>query len=215
MIGDCETAALVGNDGSIDWMCFPRFDSDACFAALLGGPEHGHWSLAPAGEITGCVAALSRRHADPGDRAGDRRGRGAAHRLHAAAPRRAKIIRVVEGISGTVPMKMELVVRFDYGHTVPWMKRLADNALRAISGPHSLVLRSPVDNHGQDLTTVSEFSVRQGDRVPFVLTYQASHLPPPGPAISKPNLVETERAWKEWCCSALRGSRGARRSCAR
>jgi GH15 family glucan-1,4-alpha-glucosidase len=119
MIGDCESAALVGNDGSIDWLCFPRFDSDACFAALLGGPEHGRWSLAPAGEVTGA----SRRYR------GDTlileteletpRARCASSTSCRCARARAPIVRIVEGISGSVPMKMELVVRFDYGHMVP------------------------------------------------------------------------------------------------
>ncbi len=198
MIGDCETAALVGRDGSIDWMCFPRFDSEACFAALLGKSEHGHWKLAPTGQVT----RIRRRYrgntliletefetADGAVRLID------FMPLRDGAP---KLIRVVEGKSGSVSMKMELVIRFDYGLTVPWIKRLPDNALRAISGPHSLVLRSPVESHGRDLKTVAEFAVRQGDRVPFVLAYEASHLPPPGPADFDDELTETERAWSEW-----------------
>jgi GH15 family glucan-1,4-alpha-glucosidase len=198
MIGDCETAALVGRDGSIDWMCFPRFDSEACFAALLGKREHGHWKLAPAGDVTqvrrryrGNTLILETEFetADGAVRLID------FMPLRDGAP---KLIRVVEGLSGSVPMNMELVIRFDYGLTVPWIKRLPDNALRAISGPHSLVLRSPVESYGRDLTTAAEFSVRQGDRVPFVLAYQASHLPPPGPADFDKELTETERAWSEW-----------------
>jgi GH15 family glucan-1,4-alpha-glucosidase len=198
MIGDCESAALVGNDGSIDWLCFPRFDSDACFAALLGGPEHGRWSLAPAGEITG---ASRRYRGDTLILETELETSEGAVRLIDFMPLRhgtRTIIRIVEGISGSVPMKMEFVVRFDYGRMVPWMKRLPDNGLRAISGPHSLVLRSPVDNRGQDLKTVSKFTVGKGDRVPFVLTYEASHLPPPGPIDFEAELAETEDAWQEW-----------------
>jgi GH15 family glucan-1,4-alpha-glucosidase len=198
MIGDCETAALVGRDGSIDWICFPRFDSDACFAALLGNREHGHWRLAPAGDVT---AVRRRYRQDTLILETELETAEGAVRLIDFMPLRngaPKVIRLVEGLSGTVAMKMDLVVRFDYGRTVPWMKRLPDNALRAISGPHSLVLRGPVECRGQDLTTVSEFSVRHGDRVPFVLSYQASHLPPPDPADFEGELAKTERAWKEW-----------------
>jgi GH15 family glucan-1,4-alpha-glucosidase len=199
MIGDCETAALVGRDGSIDWLCFPRFDSDACFAALLGDRSHGHWSLAPAGKVT----EVRRRYR------GDtliletkfETAEGAVRLIDFMPLRhdRRTVIRVVEGISGSVPMNMELVIRFDYGRTVPWLKRLPDNALRAISGPHSLVLRSPVATHGRDLTTVSEFTVGKGDRVPFVLSYEASHLPPPGPVDFEEEFAETEHDWQDWC----------------
>jgi GH15 family glucan-1,4-alpha-glucosidase len=199
LIGDCETAALVGCDGSIDWLCCPRFDSDACFAALLGGPEHGRWRIAPAGEVT----AVQRRYR------GDtliletelETAEGVVRLIDFMPLRhgRRTVVRVVEGSSGSVRMKMELVVRFDYGRTVPWMKRLPDNALRAISGPHSLVFRSPVESQGRDLTTVSEFVVGEGDRVPFVLSYEASHLPPPGPVDFEGELAETEHAWLEWC----------------
>jgi GH15 family glucan-1,4-alpha-glucosidase len=198
MIGDCESAALVGNDGSIDWLCFPRFDSDACFAALLGGPEHGHWTIAPAGEVTG----VQRRYrGDTLILETDLECAEGVVRLIDFMPLRQgtrTVVRIVEGLSGTVAMEMTLVVRFDYGRTVPWMKRLPDNALRAISGPHSLVLRTPVHSHGRDLTTVSEFTVGKGDRVPFVLSYEASHLAPPDPLDFEGELAETEQAWREW-----------------
>lgn len=198
LIGDCETAALVGNDGSIDWLCFPRFDSDACFAALLGEPGHGHWTIAPAGNVTG----VHRRYrGDTLILETDLETAEGAVRLIDFMPLRhdtRTVVRIVEGLSGSVAMEMRLVVRFDYGLTVPWMKRLPDNALRAISGPHSLVLRTPVESHGRELTTVSEFTVGAGDRVPFVLSYDASHLDLPGPLDFESELAETEQAWQEW-----------------
>lgn len=199
LIGDCESAALVGRDGSIDWLCWPRFDSDACFAALLGNHDHGHWQIAPA-----AGAARTDRHY--------RDNTLILHTDFETAEGRVRlidfmpirdgapdIVRIVEGLDGRVAMAMELVIRFDYGLTVPWVKRLDDGALRAVAGPHSVVLRTPVETRGQDLRTVAEFTVEKGDRVPFVLVYQPSHLPPSSAVDWNDALEETEDFWSDWC----------------
>jgi GH15 family glucan-1,4-alpha-glucosidase len=197
LLGDLQTAALVHRTGSIDWCCFPRFDSGACFAALLGEPEHGRWLLAPASE--------SRRT--------ERRYRPLTlilETIHETAegsvrvidfmPPRGKapdIVRIVEGISGRVPMRSQLIIRFDYGHIVPWVRRI-DDARVAIAGPDALCLRTPVDVHGEELTTVSDFVVASGDRVPFVLTWFPSHEAIPEPVDADVALAETESFWLEW-----------------
>ncbi|MEA2586971.1 MAG: hypothetical protein QOF33_5056 [Thermomicrobiales bacterium] len=197
LLGDLQTAALVDQTGSIDWCCFPRFDSGACFAALLGGPEHGRWLLAPATSI----------------RRAERRYRqdtlilesvyetaeGAVRVIDFMPPRgRAPdIVRIVEGIHGRVPMRAELVVRFDYGQTVPWVQRV-DDALLAVAGPDALCFRTPVDLHGENLTTVADFVVGPGERVPFVLTWFPSHEPLPSPVDPEQALADTEAYWSDW-----------------
>ncbi len=197
LIGDCHTAALVGRDGSIDWLCLPRFDSGACFAALLGTEDHGRWLLAPA-EGGACVR---RRYRDDTlileseyDTA-----EGAVTVVDCMPPRtRAPdLIRIVVGRRGRVAMRMQLVIRFDYGSIVPWVRRL-DGGIRAIAGPDALVMRSPVALRGENLTTVAEFTVAAGERVPFVLTWHASQDDPP-PAIDADEVLGcTEQWWREW-----------------
>jgi GH15 family glucan-1,4-alpha-glucosidase len=198
LIGDCETAALVACDGSIDWLCWPRFDSGACFAALLGGPEHGRWRIAPADES----ARVRRRY----------RGRtliletefetaeGAVTVVDYMPPRDdvADLVRMVVGRRGRVPMRTELVLRFDYGSIVPWVSRLDDGRLRAIAGPDMVVLRSDVALHGRALTTVGDFAVAAGERVAFVLSYAPSHEAPPPPVDPDAALADTEAFWQEW-----------------
>ena len=201
LVGDTQTAALVGRDGSIDWLCFPRFDSGACFAALLGDEENGRWLLAPAGE----VHRTTRRYR--GDtlvletefRTGD-----GTVRLLDCMPIRGKapdVIRIVEGVDGRVPMSMELIIRFDYGRVVPWVFRREDS-LSAIAGPDALCLRTPVETRGEGLTTVAEFEVVPGDRVPFVLTWHPSHEPPPEPLDALGDLDETAAWWEDWSSGA-------------
>jgi GH15 family glucan-1,4-alpha-glucosidase len=197
LIGDLQTAALVGRNGSIDWLCFPRFDSGACFAALLGDERHGRWLMAPAGEVkqtsrryrVGTLVLDTEFETDTG-----------SVRVVDFMPPRGKapdVVRIVEGMSGTVPMRMELVIRFDYGSIVPWVKR-SDNAVTAIGGPDGLVLRTPVETRGKDLTTVAEFEVGAGDWVPFTLTWHASSDPLPHPIDPSVALRQTVDFWADW-----------------
>src|SRR5579885_2321338 len=179
LIGDNHTAALVGRDGSIDWLCLPRFDSAACFAALLGTPEHGRWLLAPAGEVR---ATARRYRGDTLVLETDFAVHGGAVRIVDCMPRRQDepaVVRTVYGLRGRVPMHMQLVIRFDYGRIVPWVRRLEDGTLTAIAGPDALCLRTPVALRGQDFTTVARFTVGEGERVPFMLQWYPSHRPPP------------------------------------
>jgi len=214
LIGDCRTAALVGRDGSIDWLCWPRFDSEACFAALLGSREHGRWLIAPQGK-----AQVTRQyrpntlvletHFETPD--------GAAT-LVDFMPRRcdhSTIVRFVIGTRGRVAMHTELILRFGYGAIVPWVTRVETGALRAIAGPDMVVRHSPVHVRGKDMTTVGEFTVSRGETIPFVLTYSRSHLPMPNPIDSTGALAETETYWREWssrCRPAGRWSDVVRRS---
>jgi len=200
LLGDCETAALVGIDGSVDWLCWPRFDSAACFAALLGGPEHGCWKLAPD------QPPLSVRRAyrddtlvletvfDTAD--------GQVALIDFMPPRgeNSDLVRIVEGRRGSVCMEMDLCLRFDYGRTVPWVMRDRHADIAAVAGPHLVTLRTPLTLQGGDFHTRSRFAVRQGERIPFVLTYGVSHLPPPAPVDAEAALVETMAFWEEWAC---------------
>jgi len=164
LIGDCQTAALVGRDGSIDWLCWPRFDSPGCFAALLGGSEHGRWMLHPADD----VRHTTRQYRDHSLVLESRfeTGSGVVTVVDFMPPRgdNSDVVRLVRGESGRVRMAMELVLRFDYGSIVPWVSRLADGTWRAIAGPDMVVLRTPVKLTGRDFTTVAEFDVN-GDSV--------------------------------------------------
>jgi GH15 family glucan-1,4-alpha-glucosidase len=202
LIGDCETAALVGRNGSIDWLCWPRFDSPACFAALLGRAEHGRWVLHPAGDVN----RSARRYRDHSliletrfDTAG-----GSVTLIDFMPPRghNSDVVRLVRGESGRVRMSMELVLRFDYGSVVPWVSRLADGTWRAIAGPDMAVLHTPVKMTGKEFTTVAEFDVSAGETIPFVMTYGASHKPPPKPIDPIESLRATETFWKEWAARA-------------
>ena len=164
LIGDLQTAALVSRDGAIDWCCFPRFDSGACFASLLGAVDNGRWLLAPAID----VRATSRRyrHDTLVLETVHETERGTVRVIDFMPPRghAPDIVRIVEGLSGIVPMRFELVIRFDHGRIVPWVRRVED-ALVAVAGPDALCLWSPVDTHGEDMTTVAEFTVAEGERL--------------------------------------------------
>jgi len=197
IIGDTHTAALVGREGSIDWLCLPRFDSPACFAALLGDREHGRWLIAPAGG----VRSVQRRYRDDTLvlETEFRTSTGTVRLVDCMPPRQddPDVARVVEGVSGRVRMRMELVIRFDYGSIVPWVRQ-RDGALQAVAGPDSVWLRTPVETSGENLTTVAEFEVAEGDVVPFMLTWHLSHRPAPRVIDPVKAIRETERWWRRW-----------------
>jgi GH15 family glucan-1,4-alpha-glucosidase len=197
LIGDLQTAALVERNGSIDWLCFPRFDSGACFAALLGQPEHGRWLLAPA---DGGKAARRYLHdtlvlettwtCDTG-----------IVRVFDFMPPRGKapdVVRIVEGVEGRVEMHSELVIRFDYGRIVPWVSRFDGDTRLAVAGPDALCIRTPVHTRGENMRTVSDFAIEEGERVPFTVTWFPSHEPAPQRIDPEVALAETESFWREW-----------------
>ena len=197
LLGNMRTAALVDRNGSVDWMCLPRFDSSACFAAMLGNAEHGHWLLRPAGESK----RIERRYRD-GTLVLE-----TTHYTESGAVRLTefmatdvgapKLVRIVEGIQGEVPMWTQLVVRFDYGSVVPWARR-TDDGLFFVGGPDALRLRTPVVLHGENFTSAAEFLVRKGERVPFVLAYQPSHSPAAPEQDPDAMLLQTEQVWRAW-----------------
>lgn len=198
LIGDCQSAALVSRDGSVDWLCWPRFDSDACFAALLGDPSHGRWKIAPTGPdakitrrylrdtlvlettfetSTGCVALID--FMAPGERS-------------------SHLVRIVAGVRGSVAMRAEFILRFGYGRTTPWVTRTRDKALLAVAGADMAVLRTRLPLRGEDMTTVADFTVSRGERIPFVLSYGPSQLPRPAPLDAEAALAATRRYWRRW-----------------
>ncbi|MDA9421978.1 glucoamylase [Bradyrhizobium sp. CCBAU 53380] len=198
LIGDCETAALVGRNGSIDWLCWPAFDSDACFAAILGNRKNGRWLIAPAED----VIRTSRRYLGETlileTRFETESGTIALIDFMPPRGKESDIVRLVRGISGAVKMRMELIIRFGFGANIPWVRRI-DHSLMAVAGQDMTVLRSPVETRGEDLTTLSDFEVKAGETVPFVLTYSPSHLDPPAPIDPDIALQETEKFWQDWC----------------
>jgi GH15 family glucan-1,4-alpha-glucosidase len=197
LIGDLQTAALVGRDGSIDWACFPRFDSGACFAALLGTPEHGRWVVAPLGDAWEC----SRRYRSKTLilETNWETESGAVRVIDFMPPRgeAPDIVRIVEGLRGEVEMSSELVIRFDYGSTIPWVRRIDDGRI-AVAGPDGLCFRTPVEQRGENMRTIGEFTVREGDRVPFVLTWYPSNQHPPDPIDPEAALQDTVDYWEDW-----------------
>jgi len=208
MIGDCHTAALVSKGGSIDWLCVPYFDSGACFAAMLGTAENGHWSISPAEP----VRRVTRRY---------REGTliletefetesGAVTLIDCMTPRRERphLVRAVVGKRGKVEMNLELVIRFDYGSVVPWVRR-TDEGISAIAGPDMLALRSEVPLKGENFKTVATFTVAEGERVPFEMAWHPSYVQEPTPLDVDEAIEETEKWWKEWSnCCVYRGKWG-------
>jgi GH15 family glucan-1,4-alpha-glucosidase len=198
LVGDLQTAGLVGRSGSVDWLCLPRFDSGSCFAALLGGAEHGRWLMAPV----------------DGDPAGERRyredtlilesewqtatGRVRVIDFMPQRDRQPDIVRIVEGLEGHVDMRTELVIRFDYGSIVPWVRRIDSETLIAVGGPDALALRTPVLLEPDGMTHVAEFRVGKGDRVPFVLTWFPSSEQPAVVVDAEQALADTEGEWRRW-----------------
>lgn len=198
LLGDCETAALVGRDGSIDWLCWPSFDSEACFAALLGNEDNGRWQIAPAEagfrpsrRYCGDSLVLETRF-ESAD--------GAVTLIDFMPPRgkASDVVRLVRGDQGKVRMRMQLVIRFGFGSAIPWVRRGQDGERLAICGPDMIVLRTPVKTRGENMTTVAEFEVEAGQTVPFVITYGASHLPVPDPIDPFQALEDTKQFWSEW-----------------
>src|SRR6516164_9003756 len=214
LIGDCRSAALVSRSGSIDWLCWPRFDSEACFAALLGSRDHGRWLVAPRDraqitrqyrpntliletcfETTEGAAVLVDFMPFHGDR--------------------SEIVRLVHGTRGRVRMHTELILRFRYGAVVPWVTRLESGVLRAIAGPDMVLLRTPVHLQGKNMTTVGEFTVMRGETIPLVLSYARSHRPVPPARDPTASLEATEKFWKDWtskCRAAGEWTDAVRRS---
>ena len=175
IIGNCESAALIGRDGSIDWLALPRFDSAACFAALLGDPENGRWQIAPKGD-----ARTTRRYRE-GTLVLETRFEtpdGAVTLVDCMGRRDgcADLVRLVRGERGRVELSMELVIRCEYGSIIPWVRRLEDGRHTAVAGPDRLTLATPVKTHGENLRTLAEFSVADGEEIPFVLTWSPSFL---------------------------------------
>jgi GH15 family glucan-1,4-alpha-glucosidase len=226
LIGDCETAALVARDGSIDWLCWPRFDGGACFAALLGTPDNGRWQIAP----TDPAARVTRRYRDDTLilETEFTTSTGIVTLVDFMPPRApltgdvrpepgnaSDLVRLVVGKRGQVEMSCELILRFDYGELVPWVTHLDDGAQRAIAGPNMTVLRTPVELHGDDLKTVGNFLVSEGDTVPFVLSYGRSYRAPPNGINPTAALSDTESFWRAWaraCRDAGKWSPIVRRS---
>jgi GH15 family glucan-1,4-alpha-glucosidase len=205
LVGDCQTAGLVSRDGSLDWLCLPRFDSGACFAALLGEPHHGRWLLAPRGD----VRTIRRRHIEntlvletefetPEGVAAvidfmPIRSPNVGEVPHG----RPHFVRLVEGRGGRVPFRMELILRFEYGSVIPWVQKVP-GGIGAVAGPDSVLLHTPVPLHGKDLTTVAEFSVGEGESAPFVLSWHPSYLPRPEAVDGYTMRAETEDWWRQW-----------------
>jgi GH15 family glucan-1,4-alpha-glucosidase len=197
LIGDCQTAALVHKSGSIDWLCWPAFSSEACFARILGTEDNGYWKISPAeGDWT--VKRQYREHSLIVETVFE--GTDWAVRLTDFMPVRGKnsdVVRIVEGIRGTVPMCMELALRFDYGRAVPWVTRIK-HGVRAIAGPNLAILRCSVPTHGENLKTIAEFPIKEGKRVWFALTYGLSHLDDPAPIDVDQAFEDTVEFWQQW-----------------
>jgi GH15 family glucan-1,4-alpha-glucosidase len=196
-ISDTQSGALISRHGCVDWLCLPRFDSGACFAALLGEKKNGSWSFTPADEIQ------KRERRYRGDtmilETDVHCAEGAIRFIDFMPPRGTNpdIVRIVEGLEGKVTIRMELTIRFDYGSIVPWVRKRF-GGLEAVAGPNALILHTPIETHGQDLKTVAEFEVAKGQRVPFVLTWFPSHESPPREVDAEHALEETENYWKDW-----------------
>jgi GH15 family glucan-1,4-alpha-glucosidase len=202
LIGDMQTAALVCRDGTVDWLCLPRFDSPAVFAGLLGTDQHGFWRIGPSVPEGAETPNATRRHY---------RGEslvlesewdtdtGTVRVVDFMPPRDGapQVIRIVEGVSGRVPMRSSLRMRFAYGQVVPWVQQVGDRTV-AVAGPDSVWLDTDVDTYGENLTTYSDFTVSPGDRVCFTISWEPSHKPQPSLPDPAGSLTATEDFWREW-----------------
>ena len=206
LIGDLQTAALVGRDGSIDWACFPRFDSGACFAALLGTAEHGRWNVAP--RTDGWRAGRRYRPNSLVLETEWETDTGVVRMIDFMPPRGTApdIVRIVEGVRGEVEMSSELVIRYDYGTTIPWVRRVDDGRI-AVAGPDALCFRTPVEHRGENMRTIGEFTVHEGERVPFTLTWYPSNERPPDAINAEHALEDTMEYWDEWAGSCAYNGR--------
>jgi GH15 family glucan-1,4-alpha-glucosidase len=198
LIGDCETAALVSRTGSIDWLCWPRFDSDACLAALLGAPDHGRWLIGPRDPSPRITRRYRKDTLILETRFETAEGAATLIDFMPLRGRNSNIIRIVAGERGQVAMHTEVILRFGYGAIVPWVTRLEDGGIRAVAGPDMVMLHSPVQLRGENMTTVGEFTVSAGQQVHFTLIYGPSHLPPPTPLDPISALDATEKYWIGW-----------------
>ncbi len=202
LVGDCRSGALIGRDGSVDWLCWPSFASPACFAALIGDSDNGRWLIAPCATPSRITRTYRENTLILETTMETAEG---AVRLVDFMPYHkgpSHLVRLVYGVRGRVAMRTELIVRFDYGRLVPWVTRLDERTLRAICGPDMLVLRTPVELRGELLRTVGDFTVSQGECVPFVLAYEASHLDCPAELDPLAALDETTAFWSEWVRAA-------------
>ena len=200
LVGDCRTAALVSREGSVDWLCFPRFDSGACFSALLGSPENGRWLIAPQGE----VRSTRRRYRNDTlileTEFDTHAGRVTLIDWMMPGSGGPHLFRMLRGESGEVPMRLDLVIRFDYGAIVPWVRRMP-RGMRAVAGPDSLVLYTPVDLRGENMHTRGEFVVHAGEQIGFELAWAHTYDAPPAESDLARSLRDTERYWAEWAGS--------------
>lgn len=197
LIGDCHTAALVGSDGSIDWLCVPRFDSGACFAALLGTPEHGRWRIGPSGKIMAVRRSYRNDTLILDTEFETAEGCVRITDFMPASRSRLDVVRIIEGLTGRVELSLELIVRFDYGSIVPWVHR-SGNVLLMTAGPDTLELTGSVHVKGKDMKTVAEFTVSAGERQWFSLNYRRSHLETLPPVDAFKELEETDKLWHKW-----------------
>ncbi len=203
VIGDLHTMALVGRDGSIDWLCLPHFDSASCFARLLGTEDDGFWKIAPVGAPDTVIATRRHYRGDTLVLETEMDTKGGTIRIVDCMPIREKhpqVIRVVECVGGTVPVRMQLAVRFDYGESVPWVTR-HDHLLTATSGPNAVSLWTRAEARGEGMTTVSEFTLREGQRMTFSLAWYPSHEDPPSPVDPGYAVTVTEAWWQTWSAS--------------
>jgi GH15 family glucan-1,4-alpha-glucosidase len=204
LIGDMQTAALVGRDGSVDWLCLPRFDSPACFASLLGTDDHGLWRIAPVGTGSAHAEKAGVTRSYQGDtlilQTEWQTSSGVVRLIDFMPPRNGKppvLVRIVEGVHGSVDMGCVLRLRLGYGQIIPWVRRV-EGRIVAIAGPDSLWLDSPVPLTGRNMAHHAEFTVSAGERIPFVLTWQPSHESAPEQVHPAHELGLTERFWKDW-----------------
>jgi len=198
LIGDCETAVLVSRGGSMDWLCWPRFDSDACFAALLGTRDHGRWLISPRDPSPRITRQYRRDTLILETTFETHEGVVKLTDFMPLRDNRSDVVRIVTGERGRVAMHTELILRFGYGAIVPWVTRLPDGGIRAVAGPDMVLLCSSVKLHGENLTTVGDFTVSAGESVSFVLTYAPSHLPAPKGVEPERALATTEAFWRDW-----------------